>query len=201
MTLRALLVWGLVALAIGVPVGLAALSPFLAWREPIYIIAGFAGVLGLGLMLVQPLLAGGHLPGLPVMRGRRVHRVVGALLVLAIVIHVGGLWLTSPPDVVDALLFRSPAPFSAWGVIAMWALFASALLALLRRRLRLRPRGWRLGHTALAAMIVAGTAIHALLIEGAMEPLSKAVLCALVVAVTMVVLAQSWGWLWRRAGA
>ena len=110
-------------------------------------------------------------------RGRRVHRFVGGILVAAVVIHVAGLWITSPPDVVDALVFASPTPFSAWGVIAMWAVFAAALLAALRRRLRLRPRMWRFAHTALAAVVVVGSIVHALLIEGTMETVSKAVLC------------------------
>ncbi|MEM8597531.1 MAG: ferric reductase-like transmembrane domain-containing protein, partial [Pseudomonadota bacterium] len=137
---------------------------------------------GLALLLLQPLLAAGLLPGVPMRSGRRLHGWIGAALVAAVVLHVGGLWITSPPDVVDALLFRSPTPFSDWGVIAMWAVFAAALLAALRRRLRLSPLTWRLGHTALAAAIVIGTVVHALLIEGTMEMISKVVLCALVIA-------------------
>ena len=50
---------------------------------------------------------------------------------LTVIVHVAGLWLTSPPDVIDVLLFRSPTPFSAWGAIAMWAVFAAALWAAL----------------------------------------------------------------------
>ena len=103
---------------------------------------------------------------------------------MAVVIHVAALWLTSPPDVVDALLFASPTPFSVWGVIAMWAVFVSALLAALRRRMRLRPRLWRLAHKALALVIVVGTVLHALLIQGTMETVTKAVLCALILAAT-----------------
>ena len=87
-----------------------------------------------------------------------------------------------PPDVVDALPFTSPTPFSVWGVIAMWAIFAAALLAGLRRRLRLPPRAWRQGHTALAAVIVLGTVVHAMLIEGTMETVSKAALGVLALA-------------------
>ena len=137
---RTILIWAVLASAIAVPIAAAALSPLLAWRDSIYIAAGFAGVIALGLLLVQPLLIGGYLPGLPAHRGRRVHRWIGAMLVVAVVIHVGGLWITSPPDVIDALLFVSPTPFSAWGVIAMWAIVAIALLVSFRRRLRLRPR-------------------------------------------------------------
>ncbi len=93
----------------------------------------------MALLLVQPLLAGGLLPGLRAQLGRRVHGWIGGLLVASVVVHVGGLWITSPPDVIDALLFASPTPFSVWGVIAMWAIFAAALLATLRRRLACEP--------------------------------------------------------------
>ena len=174
-------------MAIAVPVVAAAMSPLLAWRDPVYIAAGLAGVVGMGLLLLQPLLAGGALPGLSGPRGRLVHRWAGGLLVGTIIIHVAGLWITSPPDVIDALLFASPTPFSAWGVIAMWAVFATAVLAALRRRLS--PLRWRRLHTALAVVIAAGSVVHALLIEGTMETVSKAVLCALVMAVTLRVAA------------
>jgi hypothetical protein len=96
--------------------------------------------------------------------------------------------------VIDALLFRSPTPFSAWGVIAMWAVFATALLATFRRRLRLRPAVWRACHLTLAPVIVTGTVVHALLIEGTMGTLSKAVLCALVLAAVIRVMVDRWPW-------
>ena len=170
---KATLIWTTLATAVGVPIFAASASPLLAWRDPVYIAAGFAGVVAMTLMLFQPLLAGGYLPGLPTHRGRRVHRWIGGILVAAVVIHVAGLWITSPPDMIDALLFASPTPFSAWGVIAMWALFATAILAALRRRFRRRLRTWRVGHTSLAVAIVVGSAVHAILIEGTMETISK----------------------------
>jgi predicted ferric reductase len=184
------LIWAALAAAICVPIAAAAASPLLAWRGPLYILAGFAGILALGLMLVQPLLAGGYLPGLPAWRGRRAHRWIGGALVVAIVIHVAGLWITSPPDMIDALLFASPTPFSPFGVIAMWAIFAVALLAALRRRLGLRPRTWRIAHMCLAAVIVAGSVVHAILVEGTMETVSKAALCVLVLAAAIKVVAD-----------
>ena len=70
---------------------------------------------------------------------------------MMVVVHVGGLWITSPPDMIDALLFTSPTPFSPFGVIAMWAIFAVAVLAAFRRRLGLRT--WRIAHMSLAAAI------------------------------------------------
>src|SRR5215218_216658 len=176
---RVALIWAALATAVCVPIAAAAASPLLAWRGPVYILAGFAGIIALGLMLVQPLLIAGYLPGLPAYRGRRAHHWVGGALAVAVVVHVGGLWITSPPDMIDALLFVSPTPFSPWGVIAMWAIFAVALLALLRKRLGLRT--WRTAHMSLAVVIVIGTVVHGILIEGTMETMSKVALCALVI--------------------
>ena len=150
----------------------------------------------MGLVLVQPLLIGGYLPGVSAIGGRQVHHWVGGALVAAVVIHVGGLWITSPPDMIDALLFESPTPFSSFGVIAMWAVFAVGLLAALRRRLRLRPRTWRLAHMILIVVIVAGGLVHAMLIEGTMETVSKSVFCALVLASTIKVMTDLR--VWRR---
>jgi hypothetical protein len=199
------LIWAALAAAICVPIAAAAASPLLAWRGPVYILAGFAGILALGLMLVQPLLAGGYLPRLSAWRGRRAHRWIGGALVAAVVVHVGGLWITSPPDMVDALLFSSPTPFSPFGVIAMWAIFAVALLAALRRRLGLRLRTWRIAHMSLAVVIVAASVVHGMLVEGTMETVSKAALCALVLAATIKVMADLRVWrqraTLRRAGS
>jgi hypothetical protein len=191
---RVTLIWAALAAALCVPIAAAAVSPQLEWRGPVYILAGFAGIIALGLVLVQPLLIAGYLPGLSSYRGRRTHHWVGGALVVAVVVHVGGLWITSPPDMIDALLFSSPTPFSPFGVIAMWAIFGVALLAALRRRLGLRPRTWCLSHMVLAVVIVAGSVVHAMLIEGTMETMSKVALCALVLAATMKAMADLRVW-------
>ena len=60
----------------------------------------------------------------------------------------------------------------------------AALLAALRQRLRLRPAIWRLSHTFLAAVTIVGSVVHALLIEGTMETVSKTILCALALGAT-----------------
>ncbi len=185
---RAAVIWAVLLAAVGVPIALAAASPLFEYRGPIYIVAGFAGIVALALTFVQPLLISGYLPPLAGHRGRRAHRWIGSALVAAVVIHVAGLWFTSPPDMLDALTFTSPTPFAPWGVVAMWALFATALLAAFRRRLRLAPRTWRLWHVLLAVVIVVGGVVHGLLIEGTMETMSKAVLCVLVVAATAKVI-------------
>lgn len=189
---KAVLTWLALAASVTIPLAVAATSPLLAWRHPVYIAAGLAGVIGLALLLIQPLLAGGYLPGLPPRKGRRLHRFFGAALVAAVLIHVAGLWITSPPDMLDALFFRAPTLFSPFGVIAMWAIFAAALLAVLRPRLR--PRTWRRGHSLAVAAAVLATLPHALLIEGTMGTASKALLCALALAATARLLYDLRAW-------
>src|SRR3954454_9637007 len=183
---RVALIWAALVVAICVPIALAMTSDLLEWRGPVYTLAGFAGIFALGLLLVQPLLIAGYLPGFSAYRARRAHHWTGGALVTAVVVHVGGLWITSPPDMLDALTFTSPTPFSPFGVIAMWAIFAVALLAAFRRRLGLRT--WRIAHMTLAAVIVVGSVVHGMLIEGAMETVSKAALCALVLGAAIKVM-------------
>jgi predicted ferric reductase len=93
---------------------------------------------------------------------------------------------------IDALLFVSATPFSPFGVIAMWAIFAVAILATIRRRLE--PRTWRIAHVSLAVVIVAGSVVHGMLIEGTMETMSKAALCGLALAAAIKVLADLRVW-------
>ncbi len=188
---KSAMIWLALGVALSAPLIAAAQSPLLAWRDPIYIAAGFAGIMAMCALLLQPLLATGRLPGVSQWQGRHVHRLVGAGLIVMIVAHVIGLWITSPPDVIDALLFRSPTPFSVWGVIAMWAMFGSGVLALLRRRLRLRV--WRLAHKGLATVVVTGTVLHVIQIEGTMEDITKIALCALLCGATL------WVWIAPRA--
>jgi hypothetical protein len=193
---RSTLIWAAFAVAVCVPIAAAAASPLLQWRGPVYILAGFAGIVALALMLLQPLLMGGYLPGFSAQRGRRAHLWIGGALVAAVVVHVAGLWFTSPPDMIDALLFASPTPFSPFGVIAMWAIFIVALMALLRRRLGLPPRTWRRAHMVLAVVIVTGSIVHGLLVEGTMETMSKVALCTLLLGATAKVMSDLR--VWRR---
>lgn len=192
--LRAPLAWLALVVTISVPLGVAAGSDYLAYRGPVYIVAGFAGIVALACLLVQPLLVAGVMPGVPRRIGRRWHRWSGALLMAAVAVHVGGLWITSPPDMIDALTFGAPTAFSAFGVVAMWALVVAALLAVARRSPGLRPQVWRLAHGSAVAVAVAASVPHALLIEGTMGTLSKAALCVAVVAALVWVLARLKPW-------
>ena len=177
---RIAIAWAILACVVVLPIAVAANSPLLAFRDPIYVLAGFAGIVAMVFLLFQPLLAMGYMPGLMMRSARRIHRWVGAGLVAAIILHVAGLWITSPPDVVDALMFRSPTPFSAWGVVAMWAVFATAVVAASRKKLRLRQPTWRKVHMTLAVMIAVCSVVHAVLIDGTMGTITKVGLCVLV---------------------
>jgi predicted ferric reductase len=184
----AVLGWGGVAAVMIAPVVIAAFSPYLESRDVPYIVGGFAGIVALSLLFLQPLLPAGYLAGSKGPGGRRWHRSVGVAIVLAVALHVGGLYVSSPPDTIDALLLVSPTPFSVYGVTAMWGVVATVILVLFRRRLGLRYSVWRLIHNGLAAIVVVATVIHALQIEGAMEPVSKWMLCIAVLAATGVAL-------------
>ncbi|PSL17273.1 ferric reductase-like transmembrane domain-containing protein [Shimia abyssi] len=180
------LIWLAVLGAATLPVVIAAFSPYLAYRNPAYIVAGFAGILSLSLFLLQPLLAAGYLPGLRLPLARKLHRIIGAALLACLALHIGGLYLTSPPDTLDALLLVSPTPFSVYGVLATLGLIATILLVALRRRVRYGH--WRLLHNALALFVVIATLIHALQIEGTMGPVSKWLLCGAVLIATATTL-------------
>lgn len=194
---RDALIWAGLCALVTAAIGAAALSPLLEWRDSIYIVAGFAGIIALALMLFQPLLAVGFLPGLRGRRGRALHKLVGIALVALVGAHVIGLWITSPPDVIDVLLFRSPTPFSVWGALAMWALFGAGLLAALKKQTPLRL--WRLGHTAFVIIAVIGTVIHALRIDGAMEDVTKVLLCLGVIVAVIKAIMMRRVWVMRRS--
>ncbi|MEP2978049.1 MAG: ferric reductase-like transmembrane domain-containing protein [Lentilitoribacter sp.] len=187
---RAKLIWLVFLTTMIAPIIAAAFSPLLAWRDSIYIIAGFAGIFAMALLLTQPLLIGGYLPSISLRKNRQFHKWFGGLLVAMVVIHVLFLWFTSPPDVIDVLLFRSPTPFSLWGVIAMWAVFIMGLMAATRKKIRLPLRVWQRAHLGLAVITVIGSVGHAMLIEGTMELITKTAICILVLAATAKVISD-----------
>ncbi|MBW9080720.1 ferric reductase-like transmembrane domain-containing protein [Rhizobium pusense] len=182
----ALLIWiGLALVMIG-PIVIAATSPYLAYRTAVHIAGGLAGIIGMALLLVQPLLAAGWLPGVGLPRLRTLHRWVGIAIVVAVLLHVGFLYLTSPLDTMDALLFVAPAPFSVFGVTSMWVIVLTVLLSITRRILKLPYGTWRLIHSVLAAIVAATTAMHAFLIQGTMGPNSKLiVILVMLITVTL----------------
>lgn len=187
-TFLAVPIWAVLVAVIAVPIVLAALSPLLSYRSAPYIVGGFAGILGLAVLFIQPLFAAGYLPGQRLTEARKWHRRAGWAIVMLVALHIGGLYLTSPPDTLDALLLVAPTPFSVYGVIAMWGIVLTAILVSLRRRIGVRTSIWRMVHNGLALIVVAATVVHALQIEGTMEPISKWALCLAVLLVTSLTL-------------
>jgi hypothetical protein len=190
--IAAFTIWLSLALALSVPVAIAATNPFLEGRNFAYLLAGFAGIICLALFLVQPLLAAGYLPSLQGPKGRKWHRRLGWAIVLAVLLHVGGLYITSPPDTIDALLLVSPTPFSVYGVIAMWGVIVTAFLAALRGRLGLGYVNWKILHNTLVFTVIVATVIHALQIEGTMGSASKWALCVGVLIASGATLLDLW---------
>ncbi|BDA84205.1 hypothetical protein Sa4125_17470 [Aureimonas sp. SA4125] len=172
-----------------VPLAVALASPLQASRDALWIIGGMAGVVALVLLLLQPLLISGLLPLGHALAQRRWHRWVGAAITGLVVLHVGGLYLTSPEDIVDALLLASPTPFAVYGVIGLWAVILTACLAAFRRKLR--PRLWQAAHSVLAVAIVIGSVVHAVLIDGVMGQTSKQVLCVFIVVAAGAILSKA----------
>jgi len=181
--------WLLVATIVLVPVLIAAVSPLQASRDVMWIIGGMAGVVALALLFIQPVLIGGFMPAMRGIQERRWHRWVGAVVVFLVLLHVAGLYVTSPEDITDALLLVSPTPFAVYGVIGLAGVVLTALLAVVRTRL---PRiFWRIAHTVLAVVVVIGSVVHAYLIEGVMGDVSKLILCLSLALATAVVLVRS----------
>jgi predicted ferric reductase len=179
-------IWVVLAWAVIGPVAIAATSPLLGARTGVYIMAGMAGVVALALLFVQPLLATGFLPGLKVAQARLWHRWVGTGIAIGVALHVGGLYLISPSDALDALLLVAPTPFSIYGVIGMRSVVFTIILVVLRSRMGFGYNAWRIIHNGLSAIVVVTSVVHALMIEGTMGSLSKQILCFFVVAIMMI---------------
>jgi predicted ferric reductase len=167
--------WLLIASVALIPLGIAAASPLLASRDAMWIVGGMAGVVALALLFLQPVLISGFLPSLHGSRERRWHRWIGTVVVLLVLLHVVGLYVTSPDDIADALFLVSPTPFAVYGVLGLAGVILTACLACVRTRLSRRT--WQIVHTILAMAVVIGSIVHALLIDGVMGDTSKLVLC------------------------
>lgn len=175
--LRRLAGWIAVTAIAVAPVVAAAASPLQKGREALWIIGGMAGVVGLSLLFVQPLLMAASPPLLALRAGVDWHRRGGIAIVVAVALHIGALYAYSPDDITDALLLVAPTPFSLYGVISLWCLVLTVALAASRRALRFGHRPWRILHSVLAVAVVGAGAVHAILIDGAMEPYSKLAIC------------------------
>ncbi|MGQ7847254.1 ferric reductase-like transmembrane domain-containing protein [Granulosicoccus sp. 3-233] len=182
------ILWGAAVCMLVLPLTLAMLSPLQAGREFTYVTGALAGVLALSLLFVQPMLAAGFLPGLGTSRARRWHRRLGLVLLAAVALHILGLYLASPDDMRDALLLVAPTPFSLYGVVALVAVALTGLSAALRSRFRSRIHHWNRIHSALTVVVVTATLVHAWMIDGTMNGLSKMIACAVIAVATIAAL-------------
>lgn len=183
-----IIVYCILAGLVAGPVAVAATSPLLSGREAVYIVGGMSGVIALALLLLQPILASGYLPSISSVKSKTWHRRIGFLLFLAIALHIVGLYLTSPDDLIDALLLISPTPFSLYGVVGMWAIIVTTLLVALRSNLSWHHTLWKLVHNVLGCIVVVASVTHAMMIDGAMGYRSKLILCISIIALTTVVI-------------
>lgn len=167
------------------PVLVAAFNPLQLSRNPAYIIGSMSGIVALALLLVLPLLVAGYLPGTHPAHERRWHRWLGCTLVFAIFLHIGGLYVTSPDDMTDALLLAAPTPFSVYGVMGLWAMVLTAFLVAARKRIGLSQLWWAVIHNCIAIIVVIASVVHTLMIEGTMGNISKIILCVCILAVTI----------------
>jgi predicted ferric reductase len=181
--------WTLAFAIAFVPLGIAAASPLQASRDLMWVVGGMAGVAGLSLLFLQPFLMAGLSPSSPSPRARRWHRWVGLSIVLLVLLHVLGLYLTSPEDITDALLLVSPTPFAVYGVLGLVGVVLTACLAAIRKALPRRT--WQIAHSILAAVIVVGSIVHALMIEGVMGDTSKLVLCVFLALATIAAIIRT----------
>lgn len=164
------------------PLAVAAASPLQASRDVMWVVGGMAGVVALSLLFLQPVLITGALSSLRSSQERRWHRWIGTAVVLLVLLHVLGLYFTSPEDITDALLLVSPTPFAVYGVLGLVGVILTACLAAFRSYLTRKT--WQGVHTFLAVLIVVGSVVHALLIEGVMGETSKLVLCVFLMIAT-----------------
>lgn len=182
--MSALVNWALIIFLVGVPVLVAVFSPLLDSREAIYRVGGLAGVAALALLLIQPLLAIGYFKTISRIRQRRMHLWTGALLVLAVFMHIYALYLTSPDDMMDALFLRSATPFSIYGFIGMMGIVLITILVTLRKKINIPFKWWKVLHATVGVLVVLASVVHALWIQGTMGTVSKWMLCGTILIAT-----------------
>ncbi len=168
-----------------VPIVLAVMSPLHQGRSAPYVVGALAGVVLLSLLLTQPLLAIGFNLNTSLACARKWHQWLGGAIVVLIALHIGGLYLASPMDMLDALTLAAPTPFSLYGVIGLWASVLIVFSLLIRKRTK--PMRWNTIHNVLALLVVVPGVVHALLIEGSMEVRTKWILCIVIVLASTLV--------------
>ncbi len=129
--------------------------------------------------------------GLGIERLLAVHRWLGLVVVGLVLTHLAAVVIPNPSSIKHLdLLHASPGMRAA--TIATIALVLLAVTALLRRRLRLPYRVWRIVHVVLATAAVAGGAVHVLLLNNLVQADGMRIWFAGVTASLVFVLLLRW---------
>ena len=161
---------GVAAAVVAVPVVLALTDRHLADASTALVLATTTGAVAAGTLTLQPLLAAS---------GRIArHRLLGAVTLTLVLVHVGALVAESPQDAWFAMSPDGPTR-ARMALIATVALVLTVALGLLRDRLRWHPTTWRVLHAYLAVVVIALGLGHALLTDGALDGAGTVVLACL----------------------
>ena len=132
---RALLAAAAALLAL--PLVIALTDGHLSGQPTALVISTAAAALAVSALVLQPLLAGG---------GRlRWHRVLGAVALGLVLVHLGGLFVVGAEDTLFALSLDGPTR-GRMATLATIALIAVVALGVLRARLPMAGVTWRILH-------------------------------------------------------
>ena len=163
-------------LLVAAAVGLALLPALVALTDshldaaPVaLVVSTAAAALAVSALALQPLLAGS---------GRlRWHRVLGAVALALVLLHLGGLFVVGAEDTLFALSLDGPTR-GRMATLATIALIAVVALGVARARLPMSGPTWRILHGFLAVLVVGLGFGHAVLTDGALDGFGTAVLFA-----------------------
>ncbi len=148
---------------------LALTDAHLSGQPAALVISTAAAALAVSALVLQPLLAGA---------GRlRWHRVLGAVALGLVLVHLGGLFVVGAEDTLFALSLDGPTR-GRMATLATAALIAVVALGVLRARLPMAGATWRILHGFLAALVILLGFGHAVLTDGALDGFGTPLLLA-----------------------
>ena len=157
------------AVLLALPLAVALTDGHLAGQSAALVISTAAAALAVSALALQPVLAG---------TGRlRWHRVLGAVALALVLIHLGGLFVVGAEDTLFALSLDGPTR-GRMAALATAALIAVVALGVLRARLPMAGATWRVLHGFLAALVIFLGFGHAVLTDGALDGFGTSVLLA-----------------------
>ena len=157
------------ALLLALPLVLALTDAHLSGQPAALVISTAAAALAVSALVLQPLLAGA---------GRlRWHRVLGAVALGLVLVHLGGLFVVGAEDTLFALSLDGPTR-GRMATLATAALIAVVALGVLRSRLPMAGATWRILHGFLAALVIGLGFGHAVLTDGALDGVGTPLLLA-----------------------